>query len=41
MYKLVFLTDEDLPMIPVDYQLLSPLKQRLSLALKADVTEHR
>jgi hypothetical protein len=36
-----FISDEDLPIIPVDYQLLPTLKQRLNLALKIDVTEHR
>ncbi|XP_063408352.1 ATP-dependent RNA helicase DDX24-like [Mytilus trossulus] len=33
--------NEDLPMIPVDYQMLPSLKQRLSLALKIDVTDYR
>ncbi|CAC5367502.1 DDX24 [Mytilus coruscus] len=32
---------EDLPMIPVDHQMLPSLKQRLSLALKIDVTDYR
>ena len=40
-YKNNFSIDEDLPIFPVEHQLVSVLRKRLNLAKKIDTEEHR